>query len=232
MYANVAVTKLQKQVCKNAGIQSEKVNIFTRHAACLLTGLTKTGIAFDIFLSKRPIMKRILYLAVAIILSANAFAQNLVPVAESSSVKFKIKNLGFNVGGSFTGLKGNIKFNPANTSASSIDVTVDANTVNTDNSSRDNHLRKEDYFNVEKYPHIRFVSEKITGNNGNYNITGKLTLKDVTRQITFPFTAKEEQGGYVFEGEFKIKRKDFHVGGGSTISDELTVMLHVVTKKE
>ncbi|MFT3823068.1 MAG: YceI family protein [Chitinophagaceae bacterium] len=177
-------------------------------------------------------MKRILYLALALVLSVNVLAQNLVPAGESSSVNFKIKNLGFNVSGSFSGLKGKIRFEPSNAAASSFDVTVDANTVNTDNNSRDNHLRKEDYFNVEKYPTIRFVSTKVSGSGGNYTMTGKLTMKDVTKDVSFPFTAKEEQGGYLFDGEFKIKRKDFHVGGGSTISDELTVTLHVLGKKE
>ena len=175
-------------------------------------------------------MKRISLLATALMITIYSIAQTLTPVAESSTVKFKIKNLGFNVNGSFSGLKGSIKFSPENASAGSFDVTIDANTVNTDNNTRDNHLRKEEFFDVEKYPHIRFVSTKISGSGGKYTVNGKLTIKDVTKEISFPFTAKEEQGGVLFDGDFKINRKDFHVGGGGTISDELTVSLHVLGK--
>ena len=70
------------------------------------------------------------------------------PVDADSKVHFVIKNFGIKTGGDFTGLKGTIKFDPVNFSTSVFDVTVEATTIDTDNSSRDGHLRKSDYFDV------------------------------------------------------------------------------------
>ena len=156
------------------------------------------------------------------------------PVNDQSSVKFKIKNFGFNnVTGSFKGLQGTVQFDPENLAVSRMDVTVDAKSVNTGINLRDNHLRKEEYFDVKNHPHIKFVSSRITKSTkaGTLFVYGKLTIKGVTKDISFPFTAKPIDGGYLFNGEFKLNRRDFKVGGGSTVSDNLTVMLDVTAKK-
>ncbi|HXB30313.1 MAG TPA: YceI family protein [Puia sp.] len=162
------------------------------------------------------------------------FASNQYkPEDQGSSVQFKIKNLGFNVNGSFSGLDGSIQFDPSNLAVSNFDVSVDANTVNTDNNMRDNHLRKDTYFDVKNYPRIRFVSTKVTASNkaGILFMFGKLTIKNQTKDISFPFTATLSNEGYLFNGTFKINRKDFGVGGTSTISDELEVSLNISSKK-
>src|SRR5450432_270340 len=105
-------------------------------------------------------------LIVSIITISGIFAlDKYKPEDQGSSVQFKIRNLGFNVNGSFSGLDGNIQFDPNNLAASNFDVSVDANTINTDNNMRDNHLRKDTYFDVKNYPRIRFVSTKITTSN-------------------------------------------------------------------
>lgn len=158
---------------------------------------------------------------------------NYVPVDAGSEVSFKIKNLGVSVGGSFSGLQGKIQFDPANPAASVFDASVDVNSINTGIDMRDDHLKKEEYFDVQNYPRMRFVSTKITaGRGGTYNMTGQLTIKGVTKEISFPFTARVQNGGYQFEGEFKINRRDFKVGGSSfTMSDNLTVHLNVLATR-
>ncbi len=160
-------------------------------------------------------------------------AQEYHPAAQGSSVTFKIKNFGFNVDGSFSGLQGHIMFDPKDPGKASFDVSVDASTVNTDNDSRDGHLKKEDYFDVQNHPRIRFVSTGITpsGKNDGYTITGKLTIKTTTKDISFPFTATPQGDDYLFKGEFTINRRDFGVGGASTLSNNLTVFLSVLAKK-
>ena len=85
----------------------------------------------------------------------------LTPVDADSKVHFVIKNFGIKTGGDFTGLKGNIKFAPENLAASSFDVTVDANTIDTDNDSRDDHLRQAEYFDVATYKTIQFKSTRV-----------------------------------------------------------------------
>ena len=178
-------------------------------------------------------MNRFIFLLWVLTSSISSSAQVLKPVEEESSVKFKIRNFGFNtVTGSFKGIKGTIRFSPDNLSASSMDVSVDAQTVNTGINLRDNHLRKPEYFDVKKYPVIRFVSSKITPSSkaGTLFITGKLTIKNVTREISFPFTAMPQGAGYLFSGEFKINRIDFGVGESSSVSDNLTVILKVTAR--
>ncbi|MBS1659603.1 MAG: YceI family protein, partial [Bacteroidetes bacterium] len=88
------------------------------------------------------------------------------------------------------------------------------------------------YFDVEKYPKIRLLSEKISSaKKGVFQFTGQLTLKNHTKAVSFPFTAEAaDGGGYRFKGTFSINRKDFEVGGTSTISDNLDVELDVIAK--
>jgi polyisoprenoid-binding protein YceI len=176
-------------------------------------------------------MKKIILISTSLFVlilctSPFAFAQ-YKPVDNGSTLKFTVTNLGFDVDGTFTGFQGTLSFDPQNLSTANFDVTIDATTVNTDNSLRDKHLRDDGYFDVKDYPRIRLVSSKISGKNGTYSLTGSLTLKGKTKQVSFPFTAVPTTDGYLFKGSFKIKRKDFEVGGTSTIGDELTVNLNV-----
>jgi polyisoprenoid-binding protein YceI len=154
------------------------------------------------------------------------------PIDKGSKVGFKIKNLGFTVDGSFTGLSGKIVFDPQNVVASSFSVNVDAATVNTDNSLRDEHLRGESYLDVKDFPKISFVSTKVTRTNktGVLMVYGRLTIKSVSRDISMPFTAVPASGGYIFKGSFNVNRREFNVGGASIISDGLTVDLEVFAR--
>jgi polyisoprenoid-binding protein YceI len=172
-------------------------------------------------------------LLMASIMAASLGLTLYIPSDNGSTVKFRIKNLGVNVGGSFTGLQGRIQFDPADPAAATIEATVDVNSINTGIDLRDDHLRSDDYFDAKNFPKIRFVSTKVSGGrSGEYKVTGNLTIKDVTKEISFPFTATPQNGGYIFAGEFKINRRDYKVGGSSvTLSDNLTVLLSVYAPK-
>lgn len=155
------------------------------------------------------------------------------PVNAESKVHFVIKNFGIRTGGDFTGIKGNIKFSPADYATSNFDVTVDANTIDTDNESRDGHLRKAEYFDVATFKTLQFVSTKVVLSSvaGRYYVYGNLTIKGVTKPVEFGFGAIPKNGGYVFDGEFRVNRRDFGVGGSSvSLSDNLTVSLMVFAK--
>jgi polyisoprenoid-binding protein YceI len=177
-------------------------------------------------------MKKITLLLLIVITGTVAMAQYKV-TDNGSSVQFTIKNFGINTGGSFSGLQGTIIFDPNHLSNDSFNVSVDANSINTDNSTRDNHLREDTYFDVKNYPRISFVSTKITPATiaGTLFIFGKLTIKNHTEDISFPFTATQVDNGYLFKGSFDINRKDFGIGGTSTISNSLEVQLSVLAKK-
>jgi len=178
-------------------------------------------------------MVRLLIILVFLCTGITGLSQTMTPVEKGSKVEFRIKNFGFTVTGTFHGLAGTIIFDPANVASAKIDVSVDAATIDTDNNTRDGHLRKEDYFDVKNYPRIRFVSAKVENGKrtGDFIVTGRLTIKKVSKDIMFPFTAKPVSNGYILKGDFKINRRDFGVGAGSTISDNLLVCLEVVTRR-
>ena len=180
-------------------------------------------------------MKSIRYSIVVamLLISTSARSQQFVPVDGQSTVQFIITNLGFDVTGTFGGLQGTVYFDEKNLANSSVNVTVNAASVDTDNSTRDKHLRGADYFNVKTYPQIRLSSVKIAKSvtPGYYVLFAKLTIKETTKEISFPFTAVPEAGAYRFKGEFSIKRRDFAVGGKNTISNDLKVKLDILTKK-
>lgn len=175
-------------------------------------------------------LKGILFLSVWMLgTQAPAYVAN----DSGSAVKFKIKNLGVSITGEFTGLTARINFDPSNLGVSALEASVDANSINTGIDLRDDHLRKEEYFDVKNHPRIKFVSTKITaGSRGSYTVYGNLSMKGITREISFPFTAVPQSGGFLFSGEFKINRRDFKVGGSSiTLADNLTVILSVSAAK-
>ena len=172
-------------------------------------------------------------LLLLIVVTANMAVAQYKPVDNGSFIEFKIKNFGINTGGSFTGLQGSISFDANHSDAASFDVSIDANSVNTDNNMRDNHLRADTYFDVKNYPRIHFVSTKVTFSNkpGTLFIFGKLTIKNQTKDISFPFTATATNDGYLFKGVFNINRKDYGVGGTSVISDNLEVDLSILASR-
>ncbi|MEN0053511.1 MAG: YceI family protein [Mucilaginibacter sp.] len=177
-------------------------------------------------------MKTITLLALFVLTSAAAIAQ-YKPVDKKSTVDFTISNFGFDVKGSFTGIQGLINFDSQTPGNSSMDITIDANTVNTANDLRDKHLKDEGYFDVKNYPNIHFLSSKITDGHktGSYLVTGKLTIKGKSKDISIPFTAEQQNEEFIFKGSFKINRKDFGIGGTSTISNELEISLNVYAVK-
>lgn len=170
----------------------------------------------------------------AVLVSITGLAQVYKPVDQGSSVEFVIKNLGFNTKGSFSGLDGSITFDAKEAAKDSFDVSIDAASVNTDNDMRDSHLKAASYFDVEKYPRIRIVSTSVSGpdKNGHYTFNGKLTIKDKTKDISFPFDATSEGNDYLFKGSFTMNRRDFEVGGSSTLANNLVVNLSVLAKKQ
>ncbi|HTN05568.1 YceI family protein [Agriterribacter sp.] len=180
-------------------------------------------------------MNRILAFIIVLFTTNISFGQHFTPTDEGSEIGFKIRNFGVNVSGSFKGLEGKIIFFPDSLSASHFDVKIDVKTINTGINQRDNHLRSEDYFEVTRYPHIHFVSTQITTstNKAYLFVFGKLTIKDVTKEISFPFKVTPKADGYIFEGEFTLNRRDYNVGGSSiTMGDNVILDLKVLAKSD
>ncbi len=174
-------------------------------------------------------MKCIFTLLSVFVFSAS-YAQQYTVVDEGSEVGFAIRNFGVNVRGSFSGLEGAIAFDEDDLAGAAFNVTVKANTVNTGIKRRDNHLNEEEFLDTKNHPLLQFVSDKVTTSTDkdHWFIFGQLTIKGVTKAVSFPFKAVKEETAYLFEGSFKINRRDFNVGGSSiSMADELTVHLKI-----
>jgi len=147
-----------------------------------------------------------------------------------SIVRFKVGNMGINkVKGTFKGMEGTVVFKQKDLKSSAFQVCIDATTLNTKNSLRDKHLRYKDFFDTDTYPTICFQSSEIKQENGSkYIVRGKLTIRDVTKEVSIPFTYENN----TFLGEFTINRKDYNVGKGSTImvGNEVALIIECTIK--
>lgn len=140
-----------------------------------------------------------------------------------SSLTFSFIQAGGKNEGKFAKFDVSFAFDPA--AASSLNVVVQVSSLDTGDQERDDTLRTADLFNVAKFPQAKFTATKITKVNGDkYEAAGKLTIRDVSRDIKIPltFTAKNEGGKQAdtLTGEVLIKRLDFGVGQGEWKSTE------------
>jgi polyisoprenoid-binding protein YceI len=168
-------------------------------------------------------------------ISIFSISQTYIPVEKKSSVEFFINNFGITIEGSFSGIKGDIDFNPNKLGTASFDMSVNAASVFTKNRTRDTHLKSRDYFYVEKYPTIYLISKSITKASlkDQYWFEGELIIKDMTRLIKFPFVVEQEKTGYLFKANFKINRRDFFVGSNSLVlSNNVEVALSISANKK
>lgn len=118
---------------------------------------------------------------------------------------------------------------------SQVSFTIDTASIDTANKKRDTHLRNADFFDVTKFPKITFKSKKVTGTPENFQITGDLTVKNITKTVTFEGkflgNAKDGYGNLksAFQAGTKISRKAFGltwnslVEAGPMVGDEVTI---------
>ena len=161
-------------------------------------------------------------------LCANAQVKHTVT---QSNITFTIKNLGINTGGNIGGLQADILFDKDKPESSSIQASVDVNTINTDNDMRDTHLKGPDYFEAAKYPRISMKSVTIKHKSGNnYQAAFNITIKDKTKTINMPFTYILNGADAAFKGSFKILRTDFGIGDKSMVlGNDVTVQIDLQT---
>jgi polyisoprenoid-binding protein YceI len=133
-----------------------------------------------------------------------------------SSANFAVKHLMVStVNGRFPSVEGTINYDPKDVTNSTVKAVIKTPTITTDNETRDNDLKSAKYFEVAKYPEIKFESTKIEKRGDQYVAIGNLTIKDVTKQVELPFTVNvAEMGGQKHLGAdatLTINRMDYHV---------------------
>jgi polyisoprenoid-binding protein YceI len=148
--------------------------------------------------------------------------------ANESYTDFAARSAFGKVHGKIPGVNGEIVFSESDLKNSHFDTTIEPAKLNTNNGKRDKHLRSADFLDVEKYPQIKFVSKKIEKTGDGYQVTGNLTLKDVTKEIVFPFTFENQGNKGIFRGSFTINRRDYNVGGKTKLAGD-AINLDIVT---
>ena len=152
---------------------------------------------------------------------------------DQSSVTFSMKHLGGTVTGTFSGMEGSVIFDENNLAGSSMDVSLDAKSIDTKNRARDSDLRGKKFFDVENHPRIRFRSIGIIkAPEGGYQVRGQLTIKDVTREEIIPFKVEKQGDASVFTGSFIVNRKNYNLGKSSfpPIGKEAKVEIKAIVK--
>jgi polyisoprenoid-binding protein YceI len=150
--------------------------------------------------------------------------------AQTASAQFAIKNAGVRVEGSFKHVSTTIVYDKINPSNSRFSGEIKTTSISTGIVMRDNHLRKSDFFDASKYPTIKFVSTSVTASSANVlKVTGNLTIKDVTQNVTIIVKVSEQGGKTTFSGTATLNRMTYNVGGSSWImSDEVTLEIKAV----
>ncbi|MEW6154512.1 MAG: YceI family protein [Actinomycetota bacterium] len=145
------------------------------------------------------------------------------------------------VRGSFNEFEGKGYFDAEDPSRSSLELTIKAASIDTRNADRDNHLRSNDFFDMERHPHITFAATSVEPLAGEaYRVTGDLTIKGVTRPVTLDLeytgAAVDPYGNQRvgLEGRTTVNRKDWGVNwnaaldaGGVLVSEKVTLEFEV-----
>lgn len=172
--------------------------------------------------------KRIIGFFLAALITGLANAQHWDVKSDAVSIEFKIKNFGVWVKGSFSGLNAHIHFDKNKPETSSISAAIDASSVNTGIEARDNHLRKEEFFDVKNHPNISFQSAFIKKKDDRFEMSGTLTMKGVAKTIVIPFVFIEDGGKGVFRASFDIDRTEFGIGAkGGTMGKNVKMEVSV-----
>ncbi|HEX5367622.1 MAG TPA: YceI family protein [Acidimicrobiales bacterium] len=150
------------------------------------------------------------------------------------------------VRGSFDQFTGSGYFDAENPSASHFELTIDAASIDTRNADRDQHLRSNDFFDMERYPQITFASTAVeAAGDGTYRVTGDLTIKGITRPVTFDLSfegaATDPFGNdrIGLEGSVVVDRKDWGLewnaplaSGGVLVGEKVTLEFEISAIKD
>src|SRR3984957_20539486 len=153
-------------------------------------------------------------------LTATASADHYAVDDAHTSVSFKISHLGIStVAGRFDDVAGEFTFDKADPAKASFGLTIKAESIDTNNKKRDDHLRGPDFFNAKQFPALTFKSKSVKAVEGGYEVTGDLTIHGVAKAVTLllkggnsaEFPKGTQRVG--FSTDVVIKRSDFDIKG-------------------
>jgi polyisoprenoid-binding protein YceI len=176
-----------------------------------------------------------------------AFAAEYVIDSAHSGASFSVKHLMVsNVRGTFANITGTVNYDEKDVTKSTVEATIDAKTIDTDEPKRDEHLRSPDFFDTEKFPTITFKSTKVEKAGENLKVTGNLTLHGVTKPVVLDVEGMTQEvkdpWGNSKRGASattKINRKDFGLtwnkaleAGGVAVGDDVKITIDLELNKK
>ena len=184
---------------------------------------------------------RFAVLAAAVALAAPALAADTYQFDKShTTVGFSVRHIVTNVGGKFQDFSGTIQVDKAKLESSSVEFTIQAASINTNEPKRDEHLKSPDFFDVENNPQITFVTKKIEPDGGDWKVTGDLTIRGITTEVVLDGEVtgplKDPWGGsrIGLSLDGKVNRKDFGMvwntaleAGGFLVGDDVKLNIEV-----
>jgi polyisoprenoid-binding protein YceI len=189
---------------------------------------------------------RFAVLAAALVVASPALAADTYQFDKShTTVGFQVRHIVTNVGGKFQDFSGTIMVDRVKPESSSVEFTIQAASINTNDPKRDEHLKSPDFFDVANQPTITFKSTSVkpTGKD-TYEVTGNLTMRGVTKAITLPVAflgegkdpwGNEKMG---FELSTTLNRKDYGINwnktldqGGLLVGDDVKIQISVEANK-
>ena len=181
------------------------------------------------------------------VLAVNAEAGNFEVDKDHSKVGFAVKHMVIStVTGFFSDYQVDLNFNESKMEESSVTAAIQTASITTSNEKRDAHLKSKDFFSVEEFPVIKFVSAKVIKSGEGYIAVGDLTMRNVTKRVEMPFKVmgvlKDPWGNTRagFEAHLSINRQDYGVSwsmvldqGGLIVDDkvDITIIIEAVKKQ-
>lgn len=173
--------------------------------------------------------------ALVLALTAPAFAALAKLDAAKSSVAITFKQMNVPVDAKFKKFNASIDYNSAKPEASKASVEIELASFDLGDPEYNKEVLKKEWFNTAQFPKASFVSSGMkAGANGKLEVSGKLSIKGKTADVSFPVVLKKDGNNQIFEGSLPIKRLVFGIGEGEwkdtgMVADEVVIKFHVVT---
>jgi len=176
-------------------------------------------------------------LLAALVCSTQAQAELWAPVAADSTLSFSAEQQGAGFEGLFNQFTATFDMDPADPTTARIEAIIDMDSVDTLYDERDEALREPEWFDVERFPEGRFVSQKIQKAESGYIADAFLTLRETTQPIALQFTLQGLPDGRLkFEGHTVVSRLAFGVGNGQwtntdSVADPVTIRVSLILEQ-
>jgi polyisoprenoid-binding protein YceI len=153
---------------------------------------------------------------------------------EKSTLGLVYKHMGLPVDGSFKKFAAKLSLYPAKLNTAKAALDLDITSIDTGSDEGNDEVATKAWFNSKAFPRAKFESTSFKALGGNrYEITGKMSIKGRTQNVTAPFTLNQQGSNAIVDGAFVLKRADFAIGEGSwsdfgTVANEIQIKFHFI----